>query len=405
MADNNRIRYMENVIQNLQRQVANLTFEVAQARNEEVNSDRAVSVDRGDSHIINIVDDEDTVGSSHSDESYHTLSYALTSQEGASAVHHTVPVTPTNPYRHTVHVTPTNPYPTPLQLCTSTPNHTQFTAPNNTTIQVIGCKSKPLQSVPTLRFDDLKGMYANHNIKRFCKQIEYLEPDDTSRIDLALLNIENIMATQLERALEEYRKPSWLMCKQELFKLFGKGVTETEAITELQLLNLDENEDPNVFVSKFLGKCEILEQIVGRKLGEARYMLKEKLFKAIPREYRSQLGYLLLTDGDDYKRLLAVLREKRKEVSMIRKGMMELQETSSKPDSKDMEGVEGKHTVESGVSPERPKKPYCGYCRTTEHGPPNCPLKPQRGSCFDCMRMGCRRGRPDCPGRSARSQQ
>ena len=44
-----------------------------------------------------------------------------------------------------------------------------------------------------------------------------------------------------------------------------------------------------------------------------------------------------------------------------------------------------------------PRKKYCGYCRTDQHWSSECPKKPERGSCFDCMKVGHRRGDPSCP--------
>ena len=43
------------------------------------------------------------------------------------------------------------------------------------------------------------------------------------------------------------------------------------------------------------------------------------------------------------------------------------------------------------------RRQYCGYCRTNSHYPESCPKSPPRGSCFDCLQMGHRRGDPECP--------
>ena len=42
---------------------------------------------------------------------------------------------------------------------------------------------------------------------------------------------------------------------------------------------------------------------------------------------------------------------------------------------------------------------WCGFCRMTNHTPMTCRTKPDIYSCFDCRRLGCRRGRADCPNR------
>ncbi len=44
--------------------------------------------------------------------------------------------------------------------------------------------------------------------------------------------------------------------------------------------------------------------------------------------------------------------------------------------------------------------PYCPYCRNDSHSLANCTRKPPIGTCFDCRRPNCRRGRPGCPGRT-----
>ncbi len=42
--------------------------------------------------------------------------------------------------------------------------------------------------------------------------------------------------------------------------------------------------------------------------------------------------------------------------------------------------------------------PYCPYCRSDSHSLASCTKRPPPGTCFDCKRPNCRRGKPGCPG-------
>ncbi len=47
--------------------------------------------------------------------------------------------------------------------------------------------------------------------------------------------------------------------------------------------------------------------------------------------------------------------------------------------------------------------PYCPFCRNNTHLLSNCTQRPPAGTCFDCRRPSCRRGKPGCPGRTEAS--
>ena len=46
------------------------------------------------------------------------------------------------------------------------------------------------------------------------------------------------------------------------------------------------------------------------------------------------------------------------------------------------------------------REKYCPYCQANIHSIAECRKQPRPGSCYDCLRMNCRRGQPSCPGRN-----
>ncbi|MPD06012.1 hypothetical protein E2C01_101789 [Portunus trituberculatus] len=50
--------------------------------------------------------------------------------------------------------------------------------------------------------------------------------------------------------------------------------------------------------------------------------------------------------------------------------------------------------------PPPPTSSYCLYCRATPHNPSKCLKRPEPGSCYDCLRLNCRKGQPNCPDRT-----
>ncbi|KAK4324227.1 hypothetical protein Pmani_005067 [Petrolisthes manimaculis] len=91
------------------------------------------------------------------------------------------------------------------------------------------------------------------------------------------------------------------------------------------------------------------------------------------------------------------LGDEQSEVSVSTKSEDSLAELRDKLD-KLQQQVRQPFAPRSGPTPPK----YCAFCQTETYFLKDCWRKPPRGHCFECLRFGCRRGNPTCPGTAAR---
>lgn len=336
---------------------------------------------------------------------------------------HTVPehltvknISPSDPLHTIPPLLPDNTIPPP-PLFMSTPKapNNPFDNPNATF--VFNNRQNYNVDLPVLRYEAVKDIYACEQLEIFIRRIETIV-DEPARITVSLTQMDHRMARPLEIALlEKYSNPSWENFKKTLFGMFGRKISKEEAWAEVNAFRATPGEDPGEFVLHLVAKYRILERYVPDKLPDMGKLIKQRLYEAQPKHLRSKLNDLVHNENVDYKEFLAEVQKSQKEQhppdqevrNVIPKSKADEAKDTEKPAATAEELVKmmqewfGPKPQGGAAAPNKPRSPYCGYCRVTTHWPSDCPLKPEKGSCFDCLRTNCRKGRPDCPGRSARS--
>ena len=166
------------------------------------------------------------------------------------------------------------------------------------------------------------------------------------------------------------------------------------------------DEDPIEFVTRLKCKLALLE--VQTKSGEVpntEQLIKNKLLKGMPKESRDRLE-LYLDQNVTLKKFMSkldnerivVLAQQRDNVRTIEPPLPSQGAIARNP-PRTPTGRGNLERVERRLRQWDRRGKYCPYCQANSHSIAECRKQPRPGSCYDCLRMNCRRGQPGCPGR------
>ena len=270
-------------------------------------------------------------------------------------------------------------------------------------------QQKPLlkpRDIPVLELGQLKGVEGEGKLGIFLSQVENcsLETEERKRIVMARVGAQ--IAMYVQAMLKDNSDMSWETFKRNLtVELTDQN--PNNLYDELGGLKYDLDEDPMEFVAKLRCKFAILQMKGGGGTEiNIEKILKRKMVQGLPRQSRERLE-LFKEDGVTLKRFLERFSQERtvalaQEVTGVRQVNEEKKEEPKKPE------VEEKLAeLERKLEQLRTNRPvrkqfyskYCPFCKSPSHSVRDCNKHPQPGSCFDCLRMNCRRGQAGCPGR------
>ncbi len=268
---------------------------------------------------------------------------------------------------------------------------------------------KPLlkpRDIPILELSQLKGVEGEGKLGIFLSQVENCSLDSEERKRIVTARVDAHIAMYVQAMLKDKEDMSWIEFRKNLtVELTDQN--PNNLYDELGGLKYDIEEDPMEFVAKLRCKFAILRMKGG---GDAEVnierILKKKMVQGLPRQSRERLE-LFKEDKVTLKRFLERFSQERT-VALAQEGagVRQIKEEGEEPekvkvDEKLAELERKLEQLKTDRSVRR--KPfyskYCPYCRSASHNVRDCNKRPQPGSCFDCLRMNCRRGQTGCPGR------
>ncbi|XP_050710102.1 uncharacterized protein LOC126994880 [Eriocheir sinensis] len=288
--------------------------------------------------------------------------------------------------------------------------------------------TKPLlkpRDIPILERRHLKGVEGGGRLEVFLSQIEQCTPRGEDRKRIALSRVDAELAVYIQSTLKHGPVVDWEEFKISLIKELTDQ-SKGKVFDALNDLKYSYEEDATEFVTQLKCKFALLE--VKSNPGEVpkrEKLIKTKLLKGMPRDSRDRLEIYMdnhvpldtFMEKLEVERLVALARKK-DSVFMVTddappagaSGTGASPVTSPKAESlaeptalaSYLDRIERRlerWEEQKKQHRERRTSVYCPYCRSTTHDVQSCFKNPLPGSCFDCLRMNCRRGYPGCPGR------
>lgn len=279
------------------------------------------------------------------------------------------------------------------------------------------------RDIPLLELSQLHGVETESFLNRFFDRVESCIPEITERVKVAQSRLDIPLANLVKAEMDAYRIHSWESFKKVLQNQFKGSTQISELWRELGEERYEVHDSPRAFANRLVCKYSALTAKFPKEtLPDRDQLIKKRLCQGLPRRAQMRLEDFLNSKMDlttfidtvEFERSLSLGQEG--EGRMFRmsqeKGVEEPTvqnlgvEKKDDKDPQDRWGELQKSLLELTEQMRKinnpPKKPWCGYCRTGDHERFRCPLNPPKGSCFDCMRVGCRKGNPDCPGRGGR---
>ena len=274
--------------------------------------------------------------------------------------------------------------------------------------------------IPILESRHLRGVEGAGRLAVFLSQVENCSPDPSERQQIVLMRVDAPLALFVQNAL---KVPMTLLEFKQHITAEPTDQSEERAFDSLNELRYFVQEDPIEFVSRLKCQLALLEvQTEAKDIPKKDKLIKSKLLKGMPRESKER-SELYLDDNIFLRRFLDKLDTERLVVLTQQKEKIRAVETVLQHQNLDMavnqtpanvnqtpasvNQTPANVTSHQGNFIRQDRSPrqwdrrekYCSYCRSTSHSTEECFRKPRPGSCFDCLRTGCRRGKPGCPGR------
>lgn len=277
------------------------------------------------------------------------------------------------------------------------------------------------RDISKLELSQLEGMEGEVRLTNFIREIEQCVSESTDRIKLAQTRAGHEIARSIDNEREKGNLDAWAELKVFLRNQFAPTYTVNQAFRELDLDRYDLSLEPRNFCNRLKYKHLTLQQKFPKDIKDQDSFVKERLHAALPPRVKTAMQPFKskFTSLDRYLEHLEV--ERRVELELQAKDEHRVLEVKSKtvpvgprpsPESSPsdldakFEQINQKlEALTTQMSNQRrpPYSKYCNYCRSRDHTSRTCPRNPPLGSCFDCLRMNCRRGQEGCPGRGTQT--
>lgn len=288
--------------------------------------------------------------------------------------------------------------------------------------------------IKILELEALQRLDSAARLQMFFESVERCTSDSRTRLEVAKSRVDGDLAVMIHTAQNQGEIVVWDDCKAYLTREFGVEMNFDQAWRQSDSFHCDWLERPQSFVHKF--KCHyaaIQGTFHNETLPYRDRLFKRKLLQGFPRSSRDLLEAFM----DDKIPLNKFLGHVENERVMLMKTYAAVNSVPSSPvgnipyplssggsqssvslkldpstnvkSKDDLSEITAKldqlqkQISQSSASRTRssPHK-FCTFCQTESHFLKDCWRKPEKGHCFDCLRYGCRRGNPTCPGKAAR---
>ena len=280
-----------------------------------------------------------------------------------------------------------------------------------------GLTLRPID-IPVLKLSDLHGLGTERTLSRFFKQVELCVPTDAARVQVALVRVDNGVASLITEEVEQKGGDiSWGEFKAVCHQQFLYTVSVSQAWKEVEEEEYSMDEAPGAFVNRMRVKMKDLnKKFPGDALPKPNNIIKKKLSRGLPPTAQRRLAdfqdeqvplWRFLEMAEE-QRQLAVMRG---EITPRRSVPVNATTIPRPQPSKDTGGASGGleevcdkiekmvERFEKQMSRRKGFAPkYCAFCQAKGHNLSECPKDPPRGVCFDCHRPNCKRGAAECPG-------
>lgn len=318
-------------------------------------------------------------------------------------------------------------------VVTSTPVAQTPVLPSTVGKVVSDVKTK-LSDIKILELSTLQCLDSSAKLQMFFEAVERCASTSDGRIEVAKSRVDGELSVIIHTAQRRGEIKEWSECKAYLIREFGMDMNFEQAWRRNDTFHYDWVDSPQSFVHKF--KCHyaaIQDKFHDEVLPNRDKLLKRKLLQGFPRSSRDVLE-AFMDDNITLSKFLgqveserAMLLKHHSSVNAVPRSSVEdsppsssrsdsqssvrpksVMSTSTDSDNKLSELTARldqlqRQMYQSSVArvPSAPRK-FCAFCQTDTHFLRDCWRKPERGHCFDCLRHGCHRGNPSCPGKAAR---
>lgn len=291
-----------------------------------------------------------------------------------------------------------------------------------------------LSDIKILELSTLQCLDSSAKLQMFFEAVERCAGTSDGRIEVAKARVDGELSVMIHTAQRRGEIKEWGECKAYLTREFGTDMNFEQAWRRNDTFHYEWVDSPQSFVHKF--KCHyaaIQDKFHDEVLPNRDKLLKRKLLQGFPRNSRDVLE-AFMDDNITLGKFLghveserAMLLKHHSSVNAVPRSSVEdhppsssrresqgsvrpksAMSTSTDSDNKLSELTARldqlqRQMYQSSVAraPSAPRK-FCAFCQTDTHFLRDCWRKPERGQCFDCLRHGCHRGNPSCPGKAAR---
>ena len=288
------------------------------------------------------------------------------------------------------------------------------------------------KDVPVLDLYQLSGLEAAGRLQIFFEAVEKCTDDDSTRVMIAKSRLSSELAMLIHNNQAKSRCTTWISFCDFLRNEFAVDVNVDRAWQELEDHEYDWMFAPQHYTNKFICRHAVLEtRFPNERFPNRDKNIKRKLWQGMPKESQKRLEAFLEEDYPLTKFIDRVEHERQILIAHPSAQVYHLQKekTANPPPKESQEISDLKDQVKNltealakmnpvksanslppplmSLPVSTPSNPFvnprassCPCCYSNSHRLFECPVKPpQRNACFDCHRVGCRRGYPTCPGR------
>ena len=324
--------------------------------------------------------------------------------------------------------------------------------PATTPPQAPRIHTKP-RDIPILELHQLEGMEATAHLQMFIELVEQVTDDDSGRVTVAKSRLGSEIAMLVHNKQQKERSLTWRSLCKLLETEFTLDINLDRAWQDLETLTYEFEDSPQAFSNRFLCKYAVLEtKFPKEQFPHREKTVKRLIWHGLPKELKDRVEAFLdedyplarFLDRVEYQRQM-YLQTHLSNVNRVKeknppKGTRDLppQDTTKGLDSPTPSHLEKIDRLERQVKaltaqlermppvvtpvspppmfhpgiqplprpqyqplprPQYPPPKYCPYCRNNSHNLRDCKRVSPSDCCWDCGRLQCRRGSPNCPGK------
>ena len=269
--------------------------------------------------------------------------------------------------------TQTNQTPLSISPVEQTPVCQYLQQPPQSTPRMRLSLHKP-SGIAILSLEDLLGLQGRAKIILFLSSVERVAFSDEERIGVAIERMSGDLQLDVANKVDTGNIVSWNQLRTYLLDVLGEKGDPERNLKEIQQMEYDGVSDPKLFANVVMGKFgTFMRHFPDHRTPNVLKTIKDMLLEPFPHNTsRLMNGY----KGDevpleDFVRLLARLK---------------------------LDGENNTGGLVGAVQTvQRRNTRWCAFCRTGSHNLSVCNRAPPKGSCFDCLQLGHKRGDPSCP--------